>query len=312
MRNKSNEDSILPSTKSVPFADLIQYTWLIYGRIKIGKTTLLSMFPKCLHFMWEPGASALKIFKVPKNRPSLRDWKEGLKVIKRLEERNDDPNYQYKTVCFDTGSVAFKRCLKFMMDTELDGVHPNKAKDYGASWDLVGQEFQALHSRIAQLGLGFVVVAHETEKEIEDDVGRTYDRIQPKFGKNVADFYEQLIDNIGYYHFVGKERFLQIRGDKTVVAGTRCDGHFLTPEGADIWEEISDISCNRVNNKKNRLKIKELSREMRDHQIIKIPMGYTPQNAYSNLVAAFNNKQRRTLDDDDYILKKGGKIHEII
>lgn len=311
MRTKLNfkEDTFLPSEKSVPITDLTRYTWLIFGRVKSGKTTLTSCFPKCLHFMWEPGAQAISIFKVPKNKPSLTSWKEGLKVISRLEDKNDEPQYQYRTVSFDTGEKAWQSCLKHMI--EILGEHPNKIKDYGASWDKVSQEFQGAHMRLINMGLGFVVIAHEVEKEIEDWDGRTYDRIQPKFSKNVANFYEGIIDNIGYYHFIGRERMLQIRGDKTIVAGTRCDGHFLTPEGFEIWSEIKEI-ISVDPSRRSRIKMVALSRQLRKHQIIKIPMGYTPQSAYMNLVAAFNNQQRNIFNDDELIIKKGGRIHDMM
>jgi hypothetical protein len=309
MRQKRiTEDSILPSVKSSPVVDLTRYTWLIYGRVKSGKTTLTACFPKCLHFMWEPGAQSISIFKVPKKKPSLQSWKEGLTVISRLEERNDEPDYQFRTASFDTGEKAWQACLKYMVG--VLGAHPSEIKDYGASWEKVAQEFQSAHLRLINSGLGFVVIAHEMEKEMEDWDGKTYDRIQPKFSKNVSNFYEGIIDNIGYYHFVGRERMLQIRGDKSIVAGTRCDGHFLTPEGFEIWKEIKEISEN-LPTRRSRIKLVVLSRQLRRHQIIKIPMGYTPQNAYMNLVDAFNNKQKNIFNDDELIIKKGGRIHDM-
>lgn len=303
------EDDILPSVKSTPSINLIDFTWLFYGVIKIGKSTIFSCFPKCLHFMWEPGAEAISIFKVPKDKPCFRTWQAGLKAISKLERKNHKPQYQFRMVCFDTGEKAWKHCLKYMIEEKI-GAHPNEMKDYGASWDKVAQEFHEAHLRIRNMGLGFSVIAHETEKEFTDWKGDTYDRIQPKFSKGVASFYQEIIDTIGYYHLVGRERMLQIRGDKSVVAGTRLDGHFLTPVGLEIWSEIKDLII-KPTTRRRKIKIKELSRSLRRHQIIKIPMGYTPESAYSNLVTAFNNQQKYIFDDDELIIKKGGRIHDM-
>lgn len=302
-KKKKNGNTLLPIVKSTPSINLLDYTWLIYGRKKIGKTTLLSMFPKCLHFMWEPGAEAISIFKVPKKRPALKSWQEGLDVLDDLEEHNKEEQYQFRTACFDTGERAWKRCMQHM-EKELGG-HPGEKKDFGASWDKVSQEFQDAHLRISVLGMGFVVIAHETEKEFEDWDGRMYDQIRPKFSKGVADFYEGVIDNICYYHFVGRERFLQIRGDQHVVAGTRIDGRFLTPEGERIWKELRNVS-----EVKDKEEFRTMSRRLKKHQIIKIPMGFTPMEAYVNLCDAFNNKQTEIFNDDDEILSKGGKKHK--
>jgi len=307
---KQREDDILPIVKSIPSADILDFTWLIYGVVKIGKSTIFSCFPRCLNFMWEPGAEAISILKVPKDKPCFKSWDEGVKAVKRLERKNSRSQFRFKMVCFDTGEKSWRYCLDYMIEEKL-GAHPNEMKDYGVSWDKVIKEFQSLHLRVRQMGLGFGVIAHETTKEFTDWKGNSYDRIQPKFSKNVAAFYQEIIDTIGYYHLVGRERMLQIRGDKSVVAGTRLDGRFLTPEGFDIWKEVQEL-IGKEPTKRRRIKIKELSKIMRKHQIVKIPMGYTPQNSYANLVNAFNNKQRCIFDDDELIVKKGGRIHNMI
>jgi hypothetical protein len=303
------EDDILPSVKSTPSVDLIDFTWLIYGAVKIGKSTLFSCFPKCLHFMFEPGAEAVSLYKLPKDKPCFKNWEEAKKALSRLERKNHRSQFQFRMACFDTGEKAWKMCLKYMTD-EILGAHPNEMKDYGASWVRVSQEFHDMHLRVKNMGLGFGVIAHETIKEFTDWKENTYDKVQPKFSKNVADFYEEIIDTIGYYHLVGRERMLQIRGDRSVVAGTRLDGRFLTPEGFEIWSDIQEI-VQKPMTRRRKIKLKELSRLLRNHQIVKIPMGYTPQSSYSNLLAAYNNQQRNIFNDDELIIKKGGRIHDM-
>lgn len=273
----ADEDSpraSLPTEKSKPATKIHQFTWLIYGKKKIGKTTLVTQFPKCVMFLFEPGSKAISAFKVPVDRECLSNWGDALSHIKLLKKRSSHP---FQTVCFDPGNKAYEMCLRHVCK-KLGITHPGKQNDYGASWHAVSEEFQDVHSRLAGMGMAFVVIAHEKSKEIEDpDTGVTYDVIMPRFPGGASDFYEGVIDNIGYYHYVGRRRYLQIRGTQTVVAGTRCQNNFLTPEGAPIF---------------------------------KIPMGDSCGEAFRNIVKAFNNQQKRTYAEDRKGAKKSKKVQK--
>ena len=52
----------LPTEKSKPSSRLGDYTWLIYGAKKIGKTSLVAQFPETLILSFEPGTKALEVF----------------------------------------------------------------------------------------------------------------------------------------------------------------------------------------------------------------------------------------------------------
>ena len=45
----------LPTKKSKIESDLSKYSILLYGKIKIGKTSLAAQFPDALFLMTEPG-----------------------------------------------------------------------------------------------------------------------------------------------------------------------------------------------------------------------------------------------------------------
>lgn len=261
----TKDGATLPSEKTKPKRSIHEHTWLIYGRKKIGKSSLLAHFPKCLFFPFEPGLRSLSIYKVPERGDVLEDWDQVLKYIKLLENGKHD----FQTVCFDPGDKAYKRSLEYTCD-ELEIEHPGKVKDYGASWDAVASEFQSVHERIAAAGLAFVVLAHEKTKDFEDYDGKTYERVVPKFGSATEDYYEGTVDIIGYYHYVGRYRALQIRGDQFVAAGCRAEGAFLTPSG---------------------------------EQIVKVPMGFSSKESYDNLTRAYNNEQEETFEDDDDLVE---------
>ena len=73
----------------------------------------------------------------------------------------------------------------------------------------------------------------------------------------------RIVDVVAYYQYIGNERYLTIRGDEEVTAGTRTKNHFLTPSGEPIF---------------------------------RIPMGKSEEEAFKNLENAFNNKQTETFE----------------
>lgn len=242
----------LPTSKSIPTANLAEYTWLIHGEPKIGKTSLIAEFRNVLFTMFEPGGKALSIHQTP----TIVDWSYMLGVINELEKGGHD----FKSVCIDTGSKAYDRCLEWVC--RRDHIqHPGKIEDFGASWKEVMKAFVDVHTRIAALNLGFFVTAHSRATERQRRTGLKDLKIEPMFGGSTDEFYRGIIDIIAYYHMVGEQRFLQIRGDDTVVAGCRLQNNFLTPTGEPIKM---------------------------------IPMGKSPKEAYQRIMLAFNNKQEQT------------------
>jgi hypothetical protein len=122
--------------------------------------------------------------------------------------------------------------------------------------------------RLANVGVSFVVLAHDRLYEVKRENGTTYDRMIPVMSGQTEEYYAGVVDIIGYYHMVGGQRFLRIRGDSTVQAGCRLEAGnaFTTTRGA---------------------------------QVVRIPMGNSSEEAWQNIKIAFRNGQTRTFDDDD-------------
>lgn len=246
----------LPSELSIPSTNLAEYTWLIHGEPKIGKTSLIAEFEKVLFAMFEPGGKALKIFQTP----TIKEWAYMLGVVNELEKQAEEGTLQFSSVCIDTGSKAYDRCLEWTCLRDHIQ-HPGKVEDYGASWKEVTKAFTDVHTRLAALDLGFFVTAHSRATERQRRTGSKELKIEPMFGGSTDEFYRGIIDIIAYYHTIGEERFLQIRGDDTVVAGCRLQDNFLTPNG---------------------------------DQIKMIPMGNSPKEGHSNIIKAYRNRQSKT------------------
>jgi len=243
---------VLPTGPTEPVDDLGFYSFLIYGPKKIGKTTLASLFPDALFFMFEPGAKALRI-----KRVDLNTWGDALGYLSALEKAPIKP----KTIVIDTGFEAHQKCLKYVCDKE----HIDYPRDdnFGKDWDKIKRELRSFHDRIFALGIGVVVLCHETVKEHQTFTGQKFDKIVPLLAKAGDDFYRAVIDNVWWYHYRGHQRFLQIRGSDHAMAGTalQADRFFKTKTG---------------------------------EQIVAIPVSNEPLLGMQSIEAAFHNQQDKT------------------
>ena len=295
----SKKDFSLPTALSVPSDNLNDFSFLCYGRKKIGKTSLWGRRDKTLFFLFEPGAKSQSIYQVPTTGNCFVDWQEVIGYAKQLKKAS----HQFETAIFDTGKPAYELCLQDYCKRE-GIVHPGKIKDFGASWHGVTESFKSIHLLVASANMGFVVIAHERFNDFTGADGKEYTRVSPNFSGACNDFYEGVIDVICHYGYVGKERWLQIRGDESTVAGCRIENHFLTPKGAEIFEEIKLMNPHDPDVDTDLYY--KLSSELGEEQIYKIPMGNHANISHSNLLKAFNNQQTETFKEvhDESSIKK--------
>jgi hypothetical protein len=256
-RNRNRRvDVSLPKRKSLVSTLMESYTWLIYGRKKIGKTSLTARFNGQLHMMFEAGAKALSLYKV--DIPAQGGWKHAREYRDQLVAGGHD----FKNVVIDVGPTAYDRCLEWVC-SDMGIKHPSD-ESWGKGWKAVSDEFKKFHLDLLAADLGLVVLAHDHIREVTPEGRETFNQIYPKMASGAEDFYSGVIDIIAYYRYVGRDRWLQIRGDDYVLAGCRCEQNFLTPSG---------------------------------QRVVNVPMGDSADEAYENLAKAFNNEQRDTYAD---------------
>lgn len=165
----------------------------------------------------------------------------------------------YETFIVDTASVAYDRAMEYAC-AKANIEHPSD-EGYGKGWDKVKKELSSQLSRLMLMDAGLIALAHDKIQEVETKSGRKFNKIMPNLSGQAEGYFSATIDVIGYYHIDDNQRWLQIREDDFAMAGCRCEENFLTPDG---------------------------------QQIFKIPMGNSPQEAYANLLLAFENKQKET------------------
>ena len=210
----------LPQKKSEPKESIGDYTMLIFGEKKIGKTTLCSKFPDALFLMTEPGGEGLSIFQM-----KIDHWRKFVKAVDLLEK-----DKKYKTVIVDTVDNLYELCFDYMCKEKLLIEHPQDENDFGRSWKVIKKEFTDQLSRLMFLNKGFIALSHAQERETTTLSGDKFDRLIPTMGRAANEYLTGVIDIWAYYGYEDRKRFLVIEGDDYIGAGHRLEGRFLTPE----------------------------------------------------------------------------------
>lgn len=214
-KNTKKQRLSLPSKLSTPSPDLADYSTLLFGEKKIGKTSLAAQFPNSFFMMFEPGGRALSI----QQRP-VRDWLQAKKYLKLLQK-----DKEFGTVVVDTADLAFKICQKYVVN-KLGVEHPSD-EEWGKGWEALRDEFTSWVMDLLMLDKGVIFISHATEKEIRKRSGVKFHRVSPTMSGQAADILEGVIDIWAYYHYEGKKRVLTVQGDEHTGAGHRVKGHFV-------------------------------------------------------------------------------------
>lgn len=184
----------------------------------------------------------------------MNDWIKFRKTVKLLTTTK----HSYQNVVIDTGEIAYERCLEWVCE-KMAIDHPSD-EEYGKGWQAVKKEFNNQVLELNNSGLGIIVNSHEKIIKVQgrrDEVSR----IQPSLSTQALSVIEAMVDVFAYFRYDDDgNRVIQIVGDEIVSAG------------------------HRLGDDANRFKYADGS------PISMIPMGRNAQEAYVNLIAAFNNK----------------------
>lgn len=196
------------------------------------------------------------------------DWRHFKTYVGLLEKDNE-----CRTVVVDTVEAAYSMCFVYMCD-KLGINHPQDENDYGKSWGAIRKEFESVVNRIIAMEKGSIFISHAQIRTIKRRDGTQFDTLCPMLTGQPMEVMSGIVDTIAYYGYNKGERQLVIRGDDFLMAGTRLEEHFLT--------------------------------KFKRRPVHSIPMGSNKQEAYDNLLAAFNN-QLVDVGDVPVVAKKSVK-----
>lgn len=252
-------------------------SWMLYGVKRIGKSSLAAKFPGSITFKFEIASQRVK--SVSCNCPN---WAYFLKYIELLKQEKLQAGdaWQRKIVIIDTPFEAYGRCKEFVC--KQNGItYTSDARDHGGIWDKISSEFRRAHMELQALGLGLIVVCHDQVNECSTRSGQKFDMVVPKLGKQADDLYRAIIENVIYYHYRDRQRWMTLRGSDFVFAGVigdEDDPVFMTPDGKKIYAVYA---------------------------------GETANEAFQNLQAAFNCQQEFTYEDESEQFEKDAQAASI-
>lgn len=217
----------LETELSTPPASLTDYSWLIYGRKKIGKTTLAAQFPGAYFLSTEPGTKALRVL-----GSACPTWEHFTGYIDLLcKEANPE-----RTVIVDVIDFAYDMIYRKVCDQQMVE-SPTDMNDFGATWKKIRRLFREQLMRLVTRPGGVVFLSHDTEKEVELRDGSKVERVQPTMSSQAMGEVEGLVDVIGLYEYHDEGRILRIDGTTRMLAGCRLNEHFKYTDGS----RMSDV-----------------------------------------------------------------------
>ena len=146
----------LPTEKSKKIIDLNKQVVLVYGRAKIGKSTLSSNFPNPLFLATESGLNYLEVSKV-----NCNNWKIFLQACQDIAAGN----HKYETIVIDTIDNLVMYCSDYIC--EENGINHPSELPMGKGWYFVTNELRRVLNKLASLPYGLVMVSHSVQEEIE-------------------------------------------------------------------------------------------------------------------------------------------------
>ena len=206
---------------------------LVYGKPKVGKTTLAARFPKNLLVAFEKGYNAIDGIKAV----DINRWADFKLVLRQLEK--PEARSMYDTITIDTTTIAYEQCEQFVC--AQNGVQSIRDIPWGQGWNLVKKEFETCLRKITMLGYGLVLISHiETRKEIAANDSEI-EILAPSMPKRCYEVVNQIVDIIGYIATEWDEngnsqRWLYTRQTPTVMAGSRFP--YLAPKIKLGYDEL--------------------------------------------------------------------------
>jgi hypothetical protein len=174
---------MLPTEKSKKRTNPFDYTILIYGEPKIGKSEACSRIPDALFLQTEAGLKNLSVY----STPLIETWDDFLKLAAEISTGN----HPYKTIVVDTIDGMYQLCARHIC--KKNGWEHESDLDYGKGYARVRMELMRVLHKLAALPTGLVLVGHSKEKEVKTRTG-TFDRITLCFSGSIEEAITAFVD----------------------------------------------------------------------------------------------------------------------
>lgn len=211
----------LPKEKTKPKQFLSDYTILLYGQPKIGKSTFASQFDQALFLDTEHGLNSLETYHVV-----INDWIDMLEACKQVSEGK----HTFKTIIIDTIDSAIRLASEYVCDkysTDKRRIdHESDIGSMGKGFHLVSDEIMRVLRKLSGLPYGLILISHAKTSHIIAQ-GKEYDKITPTLSDSIRKQVLGFVDIILYadIHFDQEakayKRILRSKPSNDYEAGDR-------------------------------------------------------------------------------------------
>jgi hypothetical protein len=177
---------------NIPTTNFGEFSTLISGSPKIGKSEFCTKFDKPLILDFEEGTKGKVVYRIP-----IKKWIEVKNIVKQLTT-DLTLKEKYQTVCFDTVNYAFGLLKKYAIDQYQQGTEKlidtfNKIP-YGGGWEILETEFKNVANSLKRAGYGIVFVAHVKDKVYNRDLEDEYTKTVPDLTDRERNIVSAMVD----------------------------------------------------------------------------------------------------------------------
>jgi hypothetical protein len=221
----------VPKDPSMPKIHIGSTILWLYGKPKIGKTSLAAQFPDAVFILTEPGTKFLRTRTIEfDGRPICDDWDQFRSFVRYAETRG----LKASTIVIDTVDQLFQLCFDSVCD-RLKVSHPADM-GHGKGWSAIRLEWAEWVTRLCNLGTGVIFISHVRERDVKTLLD-TSTKLSPALPTTGYEAINGLSDYIFLYDYTvvkkrskktGKKvrrevRCLYCRSTADIEAGDRSD-----------------------------------------------------------------------------------------
>lgn len=228
---------ILNVQPNQPSANLEDFTFLIYGQAKSGKTTLFyelakrhfkGDLSKALLIAFESGYKALNnVYKV-----DITKWEDFLELSKQLIEKKEQ--ITYRLLGIDTLDVMHQYAAEYVVKRERIARKDPKIKSisdiaWGQGYSLLEEEVSRQINKLISAGFGLFLISHCAEKQFTSRDGTQYDKTTISLPNRIRNTFINMSDFICFVDIIKEKegdrlldnRYIFFRSEGDVEAGSR-------------------------------------------------------------------------------------------
>jgi hypothetical protein len=232
---------------------------VLYGEVKIGKTTFATSAPNVCLIATEDGALAVDVPRLPTDG-KCKTWQDVLDCARALR----DDEHDFKWAALDTANGAEALCQQMVVARDFDGhLNPGKGHDgfsaYGKGDKAVAQEYRALLAILDDIqqkrGVGVILLAHAGLHKTGNALGADFQKFGADMNKNTWALVAGWADQIGYAcremrvsirdgeikakaNAIGAERWIKFEGGPGLDAGGRV-GYEMPEKILLSWDDYA-------------------------------------------------------------------------